>query len=109
MNQNLAAIVIFSFFVLLLTRLDFLINNIFYSFGLIFSEGWYQEYTILYFLAYQLAIFVLLAYTRNLKLFLFFEVFILTSTQNLVYFGFWQGSFPSHEWVWMVQYKIFRS
>ena len=107
MNQNLAAIVIFSFFVLLLTRLDFLINNIFYSFGLIFSEGWYQEYTILYFLAYQLAIFVLLAYTRNLKLFLFFEVFILTSTQDLVYFGFWQGSFPSHEWVWMLQYRIF--
>ena len=109
MNQNLAAIVIFSFFVLLLTRLDFLINNIFYSFGLIFSEGWYQEYTILYFLAYQLDILVLLAYTRNLKLFLFFEVFILTSTQDLVYFGFWQCSFPSHEWVWMVQYKIFRS
>ena len=97
----------FSFSVLLLTRLDFLINNILYNFGLNFSEAWYQEYSILYFLAYQLIIFILLAYTKNLKLFAFFQVFVLTSTQDLVYFGLWEGSFPSHEWVWMVHYRIF--
>jgi len=34
LNQNLAVIVIFSFSVLLVTRLDFLINNIFYRFSL---------------------------------------------------------------------------
>lgn len=107
MNRNLVAIGIFSFSVLLLTRLDFLINNIFYNFGLIFSEGWYQEYTVLYFLAYQLVVFILLAYTRNLKLFAFFQVFVLTSTQDLVYFGLWEGSFPTHEWVWIVYYRIF--
>ena len=107
MNRNLVAIGIFSFSVLLLTRLDFLINNILYNFGLSFSEAWYQEYTILYFLAYQLVVFILLAYTKNLKLFAFFQVFLLTSTQDLVYFGLWKGSFPSHEWVWMVYYRIF--
>lgn len=107
MNRNLVAIVAFSFVVLLLTRLDFLINNILYDFGLIFSEGWYQEYSVLYFLSYQLVVFLLLVYTRNLKLFVFFEVFVLTCTQDLVYFGFWEGSFPKHEWVWMVQYKFF--
>jgi len=106
-NRNLAAIGIFSFSVLLLTRLDFLINNILYNFGLSFSEAWYQEYAVLYFLAYQLVVFILLAYTRNLKLFAFFQVFVLTSTQDLVYFGIWEGSFPSHEWVWMVYYRIF--
>jgi hypothetical protein len=106
-TQNLAAIGIFSLSVLLLTRLDFLVNNILYSFGLTFSETWYQEYGALYFLAYQLVIFALLAYTRNLKLFAFFQVFVLTSTQDLVYFGLWEGSFPSHEWVWMVYYRIF--
>jgi len=106
-NRNLVAIGIFSFSVLLLTRLDFLINNILYNFGLSFSEAWYQEYTILYFLAYQLVVFILLAYTKNLKLFAFFQVFLLTSTQDLVYFGLWEGSFPSHEWVWMVYYRIF--
>ena len=107
MNRNLAAIGIFSFSVLLLTRLDFLINNILYNFGLSFSEAWYQEYSVLYFLAYQLVVFILLAYTKNLKLFAFFQVFVLTSTQDLVYFGLWEGSFPSHEWVWMVYYRIF--
>jgi hypothetical protein len=106
-NRNLAAIVAFSFSVLLLTRLDFLVNNILYDFNLSFSEGWYHEYSILYFLAYQLVVFVLLAYTRNMKLFTFFEVFVLTSTQDLVYFGLWQGSFPAHEWVWMPYYRIF--
>jgi len=105
-NRNLVAIGIFSFSVLLLTRLDFLINNILYNFGLTFSEAWYQEYIVLYFLAYQLVVFILLAYTRNLKLFAFFQVFVLTSTQDLVYFGLWEGSFPSHEWVWMVYYRI---
>jgi len=106
-NRNLAAIGIFSFSVLLLTRLDFLINNILYNFGLSFSEALYQEYSVLYFLAYQLVAFILLAYTKNLKLFAFFQVFVLTSTQDLVYFGLWEGSFPSHEWVWMVYYRIF--
>jgi hypothetical protein len=91
----------------LLTRLDFLVNSILYNFGLSFSEAWYQEYSILYFLAYQLVVFILLAYTRNLKLFALFQVFVLTCTQDLVYFGLWEGSFPSHEWVWMVYYRIF--
>ncbi len=107
MNRNLVAIVAFSFLVLLLTRLDFLINNILYDFGLIFSEGWYQKYSVLYFLSYQLVVFILLAYTRNLKRFVFFEVFVLTCTQDLVYFGFWGSNFPTPEWVLMIQYRIF--
>ena len=82
--------------VLLLTRLDFLVNNVLHNFGLIFSEAWYQKYYVLYFLAYQLIFFILLAQTRNLKLFAFFQVFVLTSTQDLVYFGLWEGGFRSH-------------
>jgi len=106
-NRKLVAIGLFSFSVLLLTRLDFIINNVLYNFGLNFSETWHQEYSILYFLAYQLVIFTLLAYTKSLKLFTFFQVFILTSTQDLVYFGLWEGSFPSHEWTWMTYYRFF--
>jgi hypothetical protein len=107
LNRNMAAIGVFCFAVLLLTRLDYLINNTLYSFGLSYSEAWYQEYVLLYFLAYQLVIFTLLAYTRNLKLFMLFQAFVLTSTQDLIYFGLWEGSFPAHEWVWMTQYKLF--
>jgi hypothetical protein len=106
-SRTLAAIGIFCLAVLSLTRLDFLVNNVLYSFGLTFSEAWHQEYSILYFLVYQLLIFTLLVYTRNLKLFLFFQVFVLTSTQDLVYFGLWQGSFPVHQWVWTAEYKLF--
>ena len=101
------AIGIFCFAVLLLTRLDYLINNTLYSFGLNYSEAWHQEYGVIYFLAYQLVIFTLLAYTKNLKLFMFFQAFVLTSTHDLVYFGLWEGSFPAREWIWMTQYRIF--
>lgn len=100
MREKLA-LVIFAFSVLLLTRLDFLVNNVLYGFGLIFSLEWYSEYRILYFLAYQLVIFILFAYTRNLKLLIFFEAFVLTCSQDLVYFGLWEASFPSGNWDWM--------
>jgi hypothetical protein len=106
-SRTPVAIGIFCLAVLSLTRLDFLVNNILYRFGLTFSGAWHQEYSILYFLAYQLLIFTRLAYTRNLKLFMLFQVFVLTSTQDLVYFGLWQGSFPAHEWVWTAEYKLF--
>ncbi|MGD2065913.1 MAG: hypothetical protein PVI43_01925 [Candidatus Bathyarchaeota archaeon] len=106
-NRNLAAIGIFCFAVLLLTRLDYLINNVLYSFGLSYSELWHQEYGIIYSLAYQLVIFTLLLYTRNLKLFVLFQAFVLTSTQDLVYFALWESSFPASDWVWMNQYSLF--
>lgn len=96
------ALVAFAFSVLLLTRLDFVINNVLYGFGLVFSKEWYNEYMILYSLAYQLVIFVLYAYTKNAKLFVFFEVFVLTCTQDLVYFGLWELGFPSGNWDWML-------
>jgi hypothetical protein len=106
MNEKLA-ITIFGISVLLLTKLDFLINNVLYGFGLTFSEGWYTEYQILYALAYQLIVFVLYAYTRNLKLLVFFEVFVLTSSQDLVYFGLWETNFPATAWTWIIHYRIF--
>ena len=95
--------------VLLFTRIDFLINNSLYGYGLSFSENWYVEYTGLYALCYQLLILSLFVYSRNLKLLALMEVFALTSTQDLVYFGLWQGSFPTIEWSWMLFYRIFGS
>jgi hypothetical protein len=37
------------------------------------------------------------------------EIFVLTSTQDLVYFGLWEGAFPHIEWSWMPFYRIFGS
>ena len=108
-RRNIVAIVLFFLGVLLFTRIDFLVNSSLYGYGLNFSENWYGEYTILYALCYQLLILSLFAYSRNLKLLALTEVFALTSTQDLVYFGLWQGSFPTVEWSWTPFYRILGS
>jgi hypothetical protein len=106
-RENIFALLLFFFGVLLFTRVDFFVNASLYNFGLQFNENWYTEYTTLYALCYQLLILSLFVYTRNLKLSVFMEIFVLTSTQDLVYFGLWQGTFPQIEWSWMPFYRIF--
>jgi hypothetical protein len=108
-RKNLFAILLFFFGVLLFTRVDFLVNESLYHYGLHFNENWYAEYTNLYALYYQFLILSLLVYTRNLKLLVFMEVFVLTSTQDMVYFGLWQGAFPKIDWWWTPFYRIFGS
>lgn len=105
-RENLIAILLFFTGVLLFTRIDFFVNSSLYNYGLKFNENWYVEYLNLYALCYQLLILSLLAYTRSLKLFISMETFILTSTQDIVYFSLWQGTFPKTEWTWTPFYKI---
>jgi hypothetical protein len=106
-RKNIFAILLFFFGVLLFTRIDFFVNASLYNYGLQFNENWYTEYTALYTLCYQFLILSLLVYARDLKLFVFMEIFVLTSTQDMVYFGLWEGAFPKTEWVWMPFYRIF--
>jgi len=108
-RKNLFAILLFFLGVLLFTRIDFFVNASLYNYGLQFNETWYAEYVNLYALCYQFLILSLLVYTRNLKLFVFMEIFVLTSTQDLVYFGLWQRAFPHVEWSWTPFYRIFGS
>ena len=108
-RKSVVAIVLFVVGVLLFTRIDFIINKSLYSYGLQFSQNWYIEYTGLYVLCYQLLILSLFVYSRNFKLLLLMEVFVLTSTQDLVYFGLWQGAFPTTEWSWMPFFNFFGS
>ena len=103
------AIMLFFLFIMLFTRLDFLINNSLYDYGLRFDEAWYLPYSILYGLSYQCLILLLVFYAKSLKFFVFAEVFVLTSSQDLVYFGLWQNGFPSHEWAWSPFFSIFGS
>jgi len=106
-RTTIFAILFFFFGVLLFTRIDFFVNSSLYNYGLRFSENWYSEYTTLYMLCYQFLILSLLVYTRNLKLLVFMEIFVLTSTQDLIYFSLWQGTFPQVDWSWMPFYRIF--
>jgi hypothetical protein len=108
-RKNLVAILLFFLGVLLFTRLDFFVNASLYNYGLQFSENWYGEYLVLYGLCYQFLILSLLVYTKSPRLLVFMEVFVLTSTQDIVYFGLWQGAFPNIEWSWTVFCRIFGS
>ncbi len=93
--------------VLLYTRLDYLINNELYTYGLFFNIDWYLTNQIVYILLYQTAILTLHLYHRNMKLTIFLEAFVITSTQDLIYFGLWnQGIFPTHEWTWTSYYFL---
>lgn len=101
---------LFGFSILLFTRLDYLINKEFYGYGLQFSEQWYSKYGVIYFLLYQLSILFIYLYSFNIRFLLLFEAFVLSSTQDLIYFGVWgHGEFPEGNWVWMPQYKIFKT
>lgn len=98
------AIAFFVGAVLFLTRLDYLINNTFYSYRLKFSYGWYREYTLLYGGLFQLVIFPLWMWTHNNHFLLATEAFILSASQDLIYFGLWQGNFPTEQWNWIIFY-----
>ena len=100
-RKTWVTIIVFLVAVLLLTRIDFLINYTLYGYGLQFSQSWYFQYTFLYELLYQLVIVVMLFYSGNLFFVLIAETFVISSAQDLVYFGVWQGSFPPGRWVWL--------
>jgi hypothetical protein len=93
--------------VLIFTKLDFLVNETLYDYGLEFSYEWYQEYTIQYALSYQLILLLLYLWTSDWKLAFVLEGFVLSSGQDLIFFMVWNGGFPKGEWTWMFFYRIF--
>ena len=100
------ASVLFALVVLLFTRMDYIVNVVLYRFGLRFSEGWFSDYSLAYTLMYQLTILCLFIYCRRIAFLLLTEVFVLTSTQDLVFFSLWnQGVYPSGQWTWTRYYR----
>ena len=84
-----------------------MINMTLYFHGLQFSYDWYTEYSLLYMVQYQLLILFLTLWTKNFRLTLFWEVFVLSSSQDLVFFGLWNiGRFPVENWHWTFYYRI---
>lgn len=111
MNRRfLFAVGFFGASVLLLTKLDYLINTTFYGYGLQFSYGWYRDYTILYMMLFQLVIVPSSLWLQNKYYFVLTEAFVLSGTQDLIYFGVWNGGvFPSGDWSWMIFHDWFGS
>jgi hypothetical protein len=97
----------FAIAVLIFTRLDYLTNAELYRFGLKFSDSWWQNYQIIYNCLFQLVIGFSLFYSRNWRLSIIQEAFVLSCGQDLVYFGLWSGGvFPSGNWTWMNMYNM---
>ena len=105
-NKSWLAILLFLVGVLLLTRIDYLVHAILYDYGLTFSYVWANEYWLLYALSYQLLIILLILWNKNKYFFIAAEVFVLTATQDLIYFGVWAGSFPTTNWWWASFYNL---
>lgn len=106
MKKALITLSLFLAGVLLFTYMDYVVNFVLYGFGLRFDYGWYDAYSFGYMLLYQFMILALTLYSKSWQLALLMEAFVLSSTQDLVYFGVWSGGvFPSGQWTWMPLYE----
>ena len=93
------AAVLFFVSVTLLVVNDKIVHHDLYNFGLTFSETWAGPYWLNYALLYQAAIIPLTLYCEDPWLFLFSEVFVLTATQDILFFVL-VGRFPTEVWWW---------
>jgi len=101
---------VFSAGILLLTKLDHIVNSTLYGFGLQFSMDWYWQYSVAYLFLLQGLVLLAYLFSRSRELLLFAEAFVLSGTQDLVYFGIWNGGdFPSGQWSWTPYFQLFGS
>jgi hypothetical protein len=102
------ASVLFVFATLLFTRIDYLINCDLSKYGLQYNNSWSVIYSPIYFLLFQITIVWTYLFTRSWKLCIVLEAFVLSASQDLIYFGVWgKGQFPTGQWTWMPLYKVF--
>lgn len=110
MNRAFVSVAIFVLGLLTLTKLDQTVNAVLYGYGLQFSSGWYTQYEIVYVLLFQGLVVLCALYARSIRGFLLGEAFVLSSTQDLIFFAVWQGgAFPSGQWTWRLEYSLFGS
>lgn len=91
MRKQVVCLFFFILAVFLLTYLDWVVNAVLYGYGLQFNRVWHEQYSVGYLLCYQLVIGLLFLYLRSWKATVLMEAFVLSSTQDLVYFGVWRG------------------
>jgi len=110
MNKVSFSVIAFAVMVLIGTGFDYLIHGILYRFGLQYYDSWFWISQVLYFLFYQAVIWVLFYFNRNVYFLILTQAFVLTATQDIVFFGLWSnGVFPKGQWTWMLYYKLFGS
>ena len=99
---------IFACGILLVTKLDHIVNSTLYGQGTSFSMSWYWPYSVVYFLLLQGFVAVLFLFVRRKEAVLLAEAFILSGSQDIVYFGVWNGGvFPPGQWSWTPYFWAF--
>jgi len=101
------ALFLFLAFVLVYTRMDFLIHSELYAYGLQFNQKWFGTNQIIYFFMFQLAIVVCTYIAQNWKFLIFTEAFVLSATQDLIFFTWNSFNYPVGDWTWMPFYSWF--
>lgn len=106
-HNHLLSFFIFIIAVLLITRLDYLVNSDLYHYKLEFNLSWYIPYLINIFLLYQMILILLLSFFKDFKIIAVLETFVLSSGQDIIYFLVWNhGVFPEGDWTWTCQYYL---
>jgi len=105
-SNSQIAIILFFLFVTIFVVNDKIVHSDLYNYGLQFSYSWANSYWINYNLMYQLSILSLFLYCRSKTFLIFAETFVLSATQDILFFVL-VGGFPSGEWWWMWQYSMF--
>lgn len=107
-NRKILLTILFFFVaVFLLTYADWVVNGLLYQYGLKYDVVWYERYSLGYFLLWQFTLILLAGTARSWKAYVLMEAFVLSSTQDLVYFGVWNGGvFPVGDWTWMPLYDL---
>ena len=108
-RKTIVASVLFFLSVLLLTRLDFLIHETLparHAPG--FTLAWYNEYLLIYGVLFQICVIALSYWSRSWGFLVAAEAFILSSTQDLFFYGVWGGGLPplSMQWTWVGHYDL---
>ena len=107
-KRTLVAVSLFCCFVLVFTFNDKLVHNDAYVDvpGLQYKSDWLLEYWVNYFFMFELAILATTAICLSKWFFVFTELFVVFTTQDIMFF-LWTGTFPVGDWTWMWQYQVF--
>jgi hypothetical protein len=107
MNKfSVFAVILFIFGVVFLSGRDYAVHGLHYEYGLVFDYAWANFDWIMYFFEFQVLVFSCALIARSWKLFVFFEAFVQSSTQDIFFYGLWVQRFPAPQvqWTWMGYY-----
>lgn len=106
------SVVCFLVFTVFASGRDYLIHHELYSFGLQADMSWIGQDWLIYWFELQLVAFVCAFLVKGYRvhLLVFYEFFINSSCQDLLFFGLWNKmSFPVDSWDWMYWAYLFGS